>query len=313
MTPSPTVSVVITTLGRASLLQAVASALLQTLSPEEIVVVDDRPAPDGPPLPLPASDPRVRVVRTYGKGGNYARNRGIDDATGEVIALLDDDDNWFTHKLERQVAALYDAPNPSATLVTCKAYVQSAQTIYPRRPYSQGPLADYLFRRRFPHRSFDAFIQTSSYVFTRELGLRHPFREDRATHQDWDWLLVLEAASVALLTVPEPLYIYAEPSGRAPSSARLAAQQTWALEALPRASYALFGYFFAFAIPRALQEGDFQAAAHALWRAARYGRFHAWTAFLGVGYSAQAVRFLLRQRAIARDPGPPLAQDDSAT
>lgn len=311
------VSVVITTVGHKALSRAVSSALMQTHAPVEVIVVDDRPCPDEPPLQLSMTDSRVRFIRTRSKGANFARNRGIESSRGEIIALLDDDDYWFPHKLENQIPLLCGSLEPNATLVTCQAYLESARAVHPLRPYSHGTLADYLFCRHFPHLRFNAFTQTSSFLFLRELALQHPFREDLPSHQDWDWLLALEASSVTFLTVPEALYIYSAPSpGGITYSSGLANQQAWALQSIPRGSYALFGYFVTIAVPRALRSGDLRATRHALWCATRYGRFHGWTALMGLGYSGLSISVVLqsayRRQARSTQPGSRFASGPSS-
>jgi glycosyltransferase involved in cell wall biosynthesis len=51
------------------------------------------------------ADPRIRYVRHASNlGGPMARNTGIQTASGEYIGLLDDDDEWYPQKLERQLA-----------------------------------------------------------------------------------------------------------------------------------------------------------------------------------------------------------------
>ena len=91
------VSVVIPTIGRASLRTAVDSALNQTSPPMEVIVVLDRDCdPD-----LPESD-SIRVLRTPGRvGPSRAKQIGVESAKGNVIALLDDDDVWYPDKLEK--------------------------------------------------------------------------------------------------------------------------------------------------------------------------------------------------------------------
>ena len=106
------ISVIIPTIGRASLRTAVESALNQTVPPAEVIVVVDS---DGEP-DLPTSD-AVRVLRTSGGvGPGRARQLGIDSAKGDIIALLDDDDRWKKGKLEKQLAA---APRGGRWIVSC--------------------------------------------------------------------------------------------------------------------------------------------------------------------------------------------------
>jgi glycosyltransferase involved in cell wall biosynthesis len=87
-------AVVIPTIGRpclADCLRALATA--DGPAPEEVVVVDDRPAP-GPELPLDAAGPlrpRVRVAVTGGRGPAAARNAGLRTVTAPWVVFLDDD------------------------------------------------------------------------------------------------------------------------------------------------------------------------------------------------------------------------------
>jgi glycosyltransferase involved in cell wall biosynthesis len=285
-TGSPTVSVVITTLGHSWLATAVASALTQTYEPLEIIVVDDRPLSEATALVLGSGDRRITVTRAGGMGANHARNCGIQLASGALIALLDDDDRWFPQKLARQVSLFLESDKPALTLVTCKAVLEPGGRVYPRLPYSGGALADYLFRGHFPRLRYNALIQTSSFLCPRDLALAVPFREGLRAHQDWDWLLTLEAAAVTLDTVNEPLYAYAAPSpGGVRSSLRLEAEQAWALQSLTHGSKALFGYFVSIATPRALRCGRLRDAQRALSIGVRYGQWDAWTALMGVLYA----------------------------
>ena len=87
----PRVSVVITTVGRETLSKAIASVREQTYKDYELIVIDD-------------SDRKL--------GGAKALNKGLDEATGQYIAILDDDDEWTgKDKLERQVKFLDENPD----------------------------------------------------------------------------------------------------------------------------------------------------------------------------------------------------------
>lgn len=103
------VSVVIPCFNAAEFVEtAVRSVLAQTLADLECLVIDDC-STDGTPTVLArlaAEDPRVRVVTLPANAGpSAARNAGIDGARGEWIALLDADDAYLPHRLERLVAA----------------------------------------------------------------------------------------------------------------------------------------------------------------------------------------------------------------
>lgn len=120
----PLISTVITTRNRASLLvQAIESVLAQDFPAHEIIVVDDDSTDDTPQVV--AGYPSVRYVRTKQGTCGGSRNVGIQQATGEWIALLDDDDAWLPQKLRRCVEIM--AANPAARLIFSPAQLCDEQ------------------------------------------------------------------------------------------------------------------------------------------------------------------------------------------
>lgn len=104
----PAVSVIIPSYNCAAFLPAALdSALGQTYSELEIIVVDDGSTDDTPRAVAPYLD-RIRYIRQANKGLAGARNTGIRASTGEFIALLDADDAWLSHKLALQMPCFGD-------------------------------------------------------------------------------------------------------------------------------------------------------------------------------------------------------------
>jgi glycosyltransferase involved in cell wall biosynthesis len=89
--------------------RAIASALAQTVSELEVVVVDD-----GSDRPIASAlesigDGRVRVLRSVAnRGVSAARNSALRAARAPVVAQLDADDGWREDHLEGLLAALED-------------------------------------------------------------------------------------------------------------------------------------------------------------------------------------------------------------
>jgi glycosyltransferase involved in cell wall biosynthesis len=88
--------------------EAIGSVLVQTYADFEVVVVDDGSKDRGPEIARGFSDPRVRVITQANRGLAGARNTGIRESTGRLVALLDADDRWHPEKLARH-AALHEA------------------------------------------------------------------------------------------------------------------------------------------------------------------------------------------------------------
>jgi glycosyltransferase involved in cell wall biosynthesis len=111
--PARRVSVVIAVYqGEQCVLAAIQSALAQTHTNLEILVIDDG-STDGTWQQLQSiEDSRVRIFRQENAGASTARNLGISHATGEFIALLDADDRWLPDKLERELRTLEENGNP---------------------------------------------------------------------------------------------------------------------------------------------------------------------------------------------------------
>jgi glycosyltransferase involved in cell wall biosynthesis len=111
---TPLVSVVIPTYNQPELLlETLASVFAQTLDDFEVVVINDGSTDDTAHQLRRARDRyggRLRVVTQSNAGIGAARNRGLDEARGRYVALLDHDDLWMPGKLATQVAFMEAHP-----------------------------------------------------------------------------------------------------------------------------------------------------------------------------------------------------------
>ena len=125
-----TVSVIIPTFNRASMLQeAVASVLAQDYDRFELIVVDDG-STDNTEEVL-AAFPDISLVQQRNLGVSAARNAGIQRASGELIAFLDSDDLWLPQKLSVQVA--FFQKHPTALICqTEEIWKKNGRRIYPK-------------------------------------------------------------------------------------------------------------------------------------------------------------------------------------
>jgi len=110
----PHVSVIIPTYNRGWILtEAIDSVLAQDYEDYELIVVDDG-STDNTREILDAYGQDIMVLRQANKGVSSARNRGIAEAGGQLVAFLDSDDLWLPRKLSRQVN--FFKLNPAAVI-----------------------------------------------------------------------------------------------------------------------------------------------------------------------------------------------------
>jgi glycosyltransferase involved in cell wall biosynthesis len=182
---------------------AASSVLWQSYRDLELVVVDDGSTDaTGDVVAGLAADRRVRLVSQMNVGVAGARNRGIGEAGGELIAFCDADDLLF----ERHLEALVEVYDRHGGVVTANAWWWFPTGIQRGRTRHRGgiPAPD---RQRLAILEAN-FVSTMS-VFPRrivdELG---GFDEDLRRAEDWDfWLRAIHAGHL-VSHQPTPLALY---------------------------------------------------------------------------------------------------------
>lgn len=186
------IAVVIPTVGRSSLREAIRSVRAQTLPADqvELIAVFDTPEPPSHPNSALADT----TLWTGGnQGGGSARQLGVDSSTAGWIAFLDDDDSWHPDKLRRQLAATR-ARSEKSILVGCRLHEgtdpTNSKTVTPARTCRPDEsISNYLFVGRGPTVGRNGI--PSSTLFVDSQTARHLVRwdADLRRHQDWDWLI----------------------------------------------------------------------------------------------------------------------------
>jgi len=202
------VSVVITVFNRRTLVQqAVASVLRQTVTPHEIIVIDDGSTDGLCAKEIEGVDPCVRFIRLLeNRGQSAATNVGIDAAEGDYIAFLDSDDEWLSEKLAHQLSALKNCEAPLNTIVYSNLILSrgGVPSNWNTRGFTQGEsLADYLLVEK-------QVMQTSTLIVPTTLARMVRFDERLRKHTDEDFILRLAKIGAQFRYVDEPLVVYNE-------------------------------------------------------------------------------------------------------
>lgn len=275
-----TVSVVIPTIGRESVAAAVTSALMQTYRVHEVIVVVDADVE----ISLP-DDARIAVVHTTGGvGSSGARQLGIDRASGEVIALLDDDDLWHKDKLFEQLTAV--ASEVLGMWVVASTFEvrrdNELVAIWPRRVIGpHEPVDAYLFR--FHSLRFGgASLQTSTLCFPRALAQQVRWSEAAgALHDDPAWLMQVrdEFPSIPIVQIDRPLVQYhltAQSLSRTGQD-RSADYINWGSKHLRWSDPRTRGdYMFTCPVASAVAGGSFRGVLRSIRAGLRFGRPGGW-------------------------------------
>ena len=200
-------SVVMPTHNRPRQLERAAWSLLdQTGSELELVIVDDASS-DGT-LEVAerlATDPRVRVVHnseSMGPGGS--RNRGMEEARGDLLGFCDDDDAWLPGAVEA-VVGRFDTDDEVGVLTAWHQVVhdRTGRTAPFRGPLDYG--ADELLWFNFVALPFGVIRRV---MFDSDLAVDTSL----PSCEDWDlWLRCAQTRPIA--TIPEALYAYHQHGG----------------------------------------------------------------------------------------------------
>jgi glycosyltransferase involved in cell wall biosynthesis len=145
---------------------AVESVLAQSHSAWELIIVDDSSRAEEAHLARELAAryaPRVRML-THADGLHHgasaARNLGLADARGELVAFLDADDIWLPEKLSHQVDRLNRLPQAAMTFARVRYFSDDAHGA-PDYDQPFGPLQEGLYEP--PRLTLEFLLDASIY------------------------------------------------------------------------------------------------------------------------------------------------------
>lgn len=190
-----TVSVIIPTYNRASIiLRAVSSVLYQTFDDFELIVVDDGSTDNTTELLNNHTKNIIIISLPENCGVSHARNVGIMASNSPFVAFLDSDDYWLPKKLEIQIR--FFEKNPDALVCqTEELWIRNGKRVNPKKKHKK-PSGD-IFKESLSL----CVVSPSAVMLKRELfdevGL---FDENLPACEDYDlWLRISSKYPVYLI------------------------------------------------------------------------------------------------------------------
>jgi len=184
---------------------AIFSALTQTMSDLEVVVVDDGSTDRTAKIIAAIRDPRLRPIRQENRGLAGARNSGVRAARAPFVGFLDGDDLWEPNKAATQLAA-FEADAHLVMTYSYSAYiddrgVRTGEYLVSRL---RRPTLRQMIRRNHVGNGSTPIIRTRE---LREAGL---FNERLRSVEDYEmWCRLLHRhGDGAAFMVPEPATLY---------------------------------------------------------------------------------------------------------
>jgi glycosyltransferase involved in cell wall biosynthesis len=180
---NPLVSVIIPCYNRSlELTRAIKSVLNQTYQNYEILIIDDGSEEDLKMVCDTFNDQRIKYFRNdIHTNANVARNRGLREAQGDFVAMLDSDDEYLPHHISRRVEKIKewncDGIFGSAILKT-----QTEQRTIISRPLAKNEkMVNYILG--------SGSATTPSHFYRRDAAIKVLWDESLLRHQDFDFTI----------------------------------------------------------------------------------------------------------------------------
>jgi glycosyltransferase involved in cell wall biosynthesis len=218
---TPQVSVVMPCLNAARFIErALDSIDEQTIKDYEVLVIDNGSTDDTVDIVERRQSPRIQLLHQPEPGVSHARNKGLANARGPLIAFLDADDTWAPNCLERLLEGFESRPD--AVLAYCGwqnigCSEQRDKPFVPPDYENEEKLSLLLQRCRWPIHA----------TLTRRESIEDAGRFNTALSHAEDFLLWLTIAhDKPIVRVPEVLaYYHFHDAGQASSQSTRAAIQ----------------------------------------------------------------------------------------
>lgn len=193
----PLVSVIVPVYnGEQYLSEALQSIVAQSYTKIEIIIVDDGSTDNSAKIAQSFSDARYYYQENQGPG--KARNFGIVQSRGELIAFLDQDDLWTPNKLAVQVAFMLENPQIDYVFALQKIFFDNHNKLPPAvlKLWEKEKIYQHAHAAYLP-----SSLMTRAAVF-KKAGL---FDELLINTSDFDWFFRAKDLGIKSCVIPEVL------------------------------------------------------------------------------------------------------------
>lgn len=181
--------------------RTVQSMLAQTWPNWNAIVIDDGSTDDTADIVERVGDSRVRLVRQRNAGVSAARNRGLQDATGDAILFLDADDWLAPDALDRMVHRLAETGADAVYGPFCFMTEDGGTRVSTKAgPFPHGDIIERLL-------SENLFANGGHVLLRRSAADRvGGFRSDLKFGEDWEyWCRLAASGTIEVVPGREPI------------------------------------------------------------------------------------------------------------
>lgn len=203
-----------------TVVQSAESVLAQSFGDLQLIIVDDCSTDNTSELvrALAAADDRITVIRNEeNKGIIYSRNRAVEAAEADWIAICDSDDLWTEDKLEKQLARQRETD--ASLIYTGSSFIDADSN--PMKWSMNVPESIGYRKLRYQN-----VISNSSVLVDKSLFIKYRTSDDRV-HEDYACWLRMLMNGIKACGVDEPLLIYRVSKGSRTGNKLKSAIRTW--------------------------------------------------------------------------------------
>jgi glycosyltransferase involved in cell wall biosynthesis len=181
--------------------QAIRSALEQTLSPHEVIVVDDGSTDSSREIAASFGSAVTCLFQRH-QGPSAARNLATKHSSGDWIAFLDADDYWLPDKLAKQASVIETDSN-------IRMVYTGIIKIYPDGSSHEELAREPLWVKE--RLAFEDPLIPSTVMASRPLLIDHPWPESFKSSEDW-LLFYRLSRKIRFAAITEPTAVYRQHS-----------------------------------------------------------------------------------------------------